>query len=349
MEAGSAYTGRLARECVLCRQGTKMVLLVSGECTTGCFYCPLSLEKKGKGVIFANERRCASDEDILREAEMMDAKGTGITGGDPVACLDRTIGYIKMLKKRFGKGHHIHLYTSSLDTAGYARLEEAGLDELRVHPPVAKWTKMAGTGLAEFKRHSQMKVGLEVPSLPGKDKALRALLDFAQDAGLDFININELEFSEGNWDALAKKGYQVKDDVSAAVAGSEELALEMVSSDLRLPVHYCSSSFKDSVQLRKRLKRRAKKAAGPGDIITEDGTLLKGVIEGPLDEIVARLRDEFEVPEELIRKDEERKRVEVAPWVLEEIAPQLPYDSFLVEEYPTADRLEVEREPLRPR
>ena len=61
------------------------------------------------------------------------------------------------------------------------------------------------------------------------------------------------------------------------------------------------------------------------------------------------LRDELGVPEELFRKDEEKKRVEVAPWVLEEIFPQLPYESFLVEEYPTADRLEVEREPLRPR
>jgi pyruvate formate-lyase activating enzyme-like uncharacterized protein len=326
-----------------------MVLLVSGECDTGCFYCPLSLEKKGKGVIFANERRCADDVEIIKEAEMMDAQGTGITGGDPVSCLDRTIHYIKMLKERFGKKHHIHLYTSSLDTAAYAKLEEAGLDELRIHPPLAKWAKMTATGLKAFKKRTHMRVGFEVPSLPGKEKALRSLLEYAQDAGLDFVNINELEFSEGNWDVLAKKDYKVKDEVSAAVKGSEELALEMVTTNSQIPVHYCSSSFKDSVQLRKRLKRRAIRAASPADVVTEDGTLLKGVVEGPTDEIIELLRTEYEVPEELMRKDEEKKRVEVAPWVLEEIAPLLPYDSFLVEEYPTADRLEVEREPLRPR
>jgi pyruvate formate-lyase activating enzyme-like uncharacterized protein len=39
----------------------------------------------------------------------------------------------------------------------------------------------------------------------------------------------------------------------------------------------------------------------------------------------------------------------VAPWVLEEIASELELRSFIVEEYPTADRLEVEREPLRRR
>ena len=47
--------------------------------------------------------------------------------------------------------------------------------------------------------------------------------------------------------------------------------------------------------------------------------------------------------------DEEKARLEVAPWVLEEIASELELRSFIVEEYPTADRLEVERSPLRRR
>jgi pyruvate formate-lyase activating enzyme-like uncharacterized protein len=34
---------------------------------------------------------------------------------------------------------------------------------------------------------------------------------------------------------------------------------------------------------------------------------------------------------------------------LEEIAAELPYASYIVEEYPTADRLEVERTPLKRR
>ncbi len=265
MEAGSAYTGKLPRGCVLCRQGAKMVLLVSGECSTGCFYCPLSLEKKGRNVLFANEKRCSDDEDILKEAEMMRAKGTGITGGDPVACLDRTIHYIQMLKERFGKKHHIHLYTSSLDIKSFERLEKAGLDELRIHPSVAQWKKMSKTGLGAFKKRSRMRIGFEVPSLPGSEAALRSLLEYAQDVGLDFVNLNELEFSEGNWDQLKKRGFEIRDDVSSAARGSEELALGMISSEFKVPVHYCTSSFKDSVQLRNRLKRRALRVALPSD------------------------------------------------------------------------------------
>ncbi|MBI0583822.1 MAG: radical SAM protein [Methanomassiliicoccus sp.] len=348
MEAGSAHTGRLPRGCVLCRRGTKMVLLVSGKCATGCFYCPLSLEKRGKDVLFANERRVSSDEEIIDEAKMIGARGTGITGGDPAACLDRTVHLIKLLKERFGPEHHIHLYTSSLDPEVYRALEEAGLDELRVHPSAEMWTSMHGTALASFKSGSGMRIGLEVPALPGEEERLLALVAYAGETGLDFINLNELEFSEGNWERLEQRGLGVKDEISSAVRGSEETAMAVVSSAKGVPVHYCSSSFKDSVQLRERIKRRAARTALPSDIITEEGTLLKGVVEGPADEIMAVLR-EMGVPAELFRKDEEKKRVEVAPWVLEEIISELPYESFLVEEYPTADRLEVEREPLRPR
>ena len=44
--------------------------------------------------------------------------------------------------------------------------------------------------------------------------------------------------------------------------------------------------------------------------------------------------------------DEARGRLEIAPWVLEEIAPHLGRPAYIVEEYPTADALEVERTPL---
>jgi hypothetical protein len=44
--------------------------------------------------------------------------------------------------------------------------------------------------------------------------------------------------------------------------------------------------------------------------------------------------------------DTKRKRMEIASWIVEEIASELPYKCYVVEEYPTADRLEVERMPL---
>jgi hypothetical protein len=347
MEAGSKYTGRLPKGCTLCRKGAKMVLLVTGRCETGCFYCPLSRKKKGREVVYADEKRVRNDEDVLGEARSIDAKGTGITGGDPVLVLDRTLRYVTLLKSTLGEKHHIHLYTSSMRQEAYGRLEAAGLDELRIHPSIPLWNKLEKTDLKKAAARSSMKIGMEVPAIPNHREDLVALIEYSDNIGLDFVNINELEFSETNWRRLRSRGFDVKDDVSSAVKGSEEVALDMLELDLSIPIHYCSSSFKDRIQLRRRIMRRAKNVARPSDLITDDGTLLKGVVETRnRRKIVDTLTGEFQVPQELIYIDSEKKRVEVAPWVLKDIAGELPYDSYLVEEYPTADRLEVEREQL---
>ncbi|HUL40244.1 MAG TPA: radical SAM protein [Methanomassiliicoccales archaeon] len=348
MEAGSAYTRSLPVGCRHCRQGSKMVLLVTGRCRSGCFYCPLSSSKKGRKVIFADELAVRTPEDVLHEARSIRAKGTGITGGDPLEELDEVLSLIRLLKGSFGGGHHIHLYTATLDRDAYLALQEAGLDELRIHPPLRLWRKMRSSGLSEAVEGLKMSVGLEVPALPGNEAATEALIRYADSIGLDFVNLNELEFSETNYRALERKGLRVKDDISSAAEGSEELALKMLGLAVSIPIHYCSSSFKDSVQLRNRLRRRAKSVARRWDVITDEGTLIKGVVGGEDAKGAAELlREAHGVPDDLLHWDEPRSRLEVAPWVLRELEGQLPFDSFIVEEYPTADHLEVEREPVR--
>jgi len=353
LKKGSAYTGTLPPGCVLCEQGAKLVLLVTGKCAKRCGYCPLSAQKKGKDVFFANERRIQAVDEALEEAELMDALGTGITGGDPLIAVQRTADSIKALKKRFGKDHHIHLYTSTTDKARIDRVARAGLDEIRFHPPVSLWKRLERSEFADalmLSKKRGMTVGLEVPVIPGRGEEIGSLVRSADSLGLDFVNLNELEFSETNWRALRAMGFDVKDDVSSAVAGSQELALSVLRTDIAMPLHYCSSSFKDGVQLRERIGRRARNVRKPHEILTNDGTLLKGVVETGDPAGVARaLARDYDVPARLMWVDEEKARLEVAPWVLEEIASELELRSFIVEEYPTADRLEVERSPLRRR
>ena len=343
MECGSACSGSLAKGCEHCINGSKMVLLVTGKCPCGCYYCPVSLEKKGKDVVYANELRAQSDEDILAEAESMEATGTGITGGDPLICMERTAHMIRMLKDRFGPEHHIHLYTATMDLQKAKALEDAGLDEIRFHPPREMWTRMGETRLARIAEECGMDVGIEVPALPGSEDELCALVDYAMSVGADFVNLNELEFSESNWDMMAANGYEARDEVSAAVLGSEEVA-RAVMERCEGNIHFCSSPFKDGVQLRRRLVRKAERACTDYQAITEDGTIVRGFVYAKDPSAAAERLRELGVEEDMMRVMDDR--VEVAPWILEDIAEDLEYRCYMSEQYPTADALEVERTPL---
>jgi organic radical activating enzyme len=123
----------------MCVEGRKLVLFITGLCTQRCFYCPVSEKKFGHDVVFANEWQIqdpANPMEMFQEAELTQAKGAGITGGDPLVKLDRCVQYIKLLKDKYGKQFHIHLYTPPklVTKEALQKLYDAGLDEIRFHP-----------------------------------------------------------------------------------------------------------------------------------------------------------------------------------------------------------------------
>jgi pyruvate formate-lyase activating enzyme-like uncharacterized protein len=353
LEKGSKYTGELPKGCKHCRQGRKMVMLVTGLCKLSCFYCPLSARKKGKDVIYANEKKVDKEEDIFYEARTIDALGSGITGGDPLEVLDRTVRYIELLKSEFGKEHHIHLYTSyTPDKEVLEKLENAGLDEIRFHVPFNLWDKFPGSkyeaSIIEALK-TKMAVGVELPVLPDMKSELITLINQLDELGIHFLNLNELEYSETNWDGLIGRHYEVRSETSNAIKGSHWVADDILKNlTTKMALHYCSSRFKDGVQLKRRIKRRAKNTKKESDIITEEGLFIKGIVEcDDLGGVYEQLKEKFKIPKELIHLDREKERLEIAPWILEDIHEKIAYPCYIVEEYPTADRLEVERRPLK--
>jgi len=254
-----------------------LVLFVTGLCDRTCFYCPLSEARKGIDQVFANEQKVRGIEGTLEEGRAIGALGTGITGGEPLLKKDFVVECMKALKCEFGEDHHIHLYTGSRPGPSTLKtLRRAGLDEIRIHPPLEDWNDLRWLGsiLAEAK-HQGLEAGVEIPALGPAPGILLAI----QKTGA-FLNLNELEFSETNQKALKEIGFEAK-DLSCGAIGSEEIVREYFM-DPELKVHYCSSKFKDAIQLRERLKRRADRTSRPFDTPTEDGTIIYGTIT-PLD------------------------------------------------------------------
>lgn len=328
--------------CRLCRKGAKLVLFVTGVCNRYCFYCPVSAERKGVDQAYANEQPVTSDEEVLAEARRMGALGTGITGGEPLARPDRTLHYIGLLKKAFGKAHHIHLYTCTVPSeATLQALKEAGLDEIRMHPSKDVWDHFYGSAyhLALKKAIGLgMDAGIEIPALAPVPEIERAVAE----AG-GFLNLNELEFSETNCEAMKAHGLIRKDDDSNAVQGSENVAREIVLNSIA-NTRYCSSRFKDAIQLRERLKRTASIVARPFDEITGDGTIVCGEITGDLDGALRLLLD-LEIPADMYMRDGDT--IAIAWWILDEIKDDLPgTGKSIVEKFPLKNGLVVERIPL---
>ena len=279
-------TGELAQGCRMCVRGRKLVLFITGLCAQRCFYCPVSEQKFGKDVVFANEWHVHDPKnpvELIDEVTYTGATGAGITGGDPLMVVDRCCDYIRLLKKTFGTNFHTHLYTplKLVTPERLQKLAEAGLDEIRFHLTIDDNTLWHRLDLA---LPYNWNIGVEIPAIPNYDTYVKALIDFV--AGkIDFLNLNELERSDTTTQhyALDSKGYKPKDSISYGVEGSAETAQHLLSyaATKGLSAHFCTAKLKDAVQVKNRIKLRAKNTALPTDTCTPEGLLLRGCIYLP--------------------------------------------------------------------
>jgi hypothetical protein len=339
---------RSAVGCKLCAKGAKLVLFVSGKCNRRCFYCPLSEKKKGRDVVYANERPVRSDYDIIEEAYRMRALGTGITGGEPLIFMDRTVHFMQLLKNEFGEKHHLHLYTTMPVRKEEAeRLHSNGLDEIRFHI-IGKAENYERS--VEASKNAGLSVGVELPAIDEKKIEQAIALD------IDFLNLNELEFSETNREKMNERGFDTENGICAI--GSAKIARRIMRRySNRVPINFCSSNFKDGVQLRRRLLRTAMNVAKSYEAVTSDGTIIRGVIELELESELKKERGIKRAKDiralksfpELKNSEIVDGRIYTSAEAIEKIAEKLPESAvaYISEVYPTWDGLEVERSYIK--
>ncbi|MFW9864882.1 MAG: radical SAM protein [Candidatus Thorarchaeota archaeon] len=281
----------LPKGCNFCLKGQKAILFLNGICQKPehcSWYCPISFERRNNNKTFANEIEINSFKELLEEIEKIDAKGMSITGGEPLSelNLEKTIEYIKYIKSQKGKKFHIHLYTNGINfnDAIADRLALVGLDEIRFHPSKKYWSQI------ELALNKGMDVGAEVPVIPEREKIkeLEDFIIFLNKIGADFINLNEFEYCFPNSQELKNRGYQLKNGSIASVVNSQEVGINLLKDlidKVSLKMNFCPIHSKDYYQLKNRYLRRAKNIKLPYEVITEEGLLLFGQIEGKKEDL----------------------------------------------------------------
>ncbi len=350
-----------AEGCLQCQRGSKLVLFVTGRCHWKCDYCPLSENRREIDFMFANERPCTDFSEVIAEAKAMSATGTGITGGDPMMDFERTLEACRILKNEFGSGHHIHMYTSlAINPVRAKLLVDSGLDEVRFHLLDLNLEKYTET--IESCNNAGLKVGIELPAEPDQSERLWGLLEELRSVPIEFLNLNELEITTGNHANMELRGFNLSSEITAGAAGSAELAMEMkkrvsaANAGLKDPIDgtkkkpygfhlkFCTSSYKDAGQLRARFRRRGEATLRPYEILTDDDTLLFGVLytttEKFEDEIL-EISKELDIDTSWMHWDNLNSRIEMPLSVSEDIADIVDKPVAAVEVHPTHERLEV--------
>tara|TARA_B100000579_G_scaffold6624_5_gene5062 strand:- start:7926 stop:9077 length:1152 start_codon:yes stop_codon:yes gene_type:complete len=350
-----------AEGCIQCQMGSKLVLFITGKCHWKCDYCPLSENRREAEMMFANERPCTSFDEVIEEARAMNATGAGITGGDPLMDREHTLEGIRRLRQEFGPSFHMHMYTSIPFKPEYAReFADAGLDEIRFHLldlDAKKYDSVISACTAQG-----IQTGIEIPCEPDQEKELMGALEDMREMDIQFLNLNELEITVGNHGNMEVRGFNLSDEITAGAAGSAELAINMrdrvaaaalgkpdpIDGVVREPygfhLKFCTAVYKDAGQLRNRFLRRGEATIAPHELLTEDGTLIFGVIECEnevADDYMDEIIRETGLPRRFLYHDPERGRIEIPLSTAEEISDAVEAPVAFVEVHPTHERLEM--------
>ena len=349
--------------CIQCQMGSKLVLFITGHCHWMCDYCPLSETRREIDFMYANERKIEIGDwqAVIEEAKAMNATGAGITGGDPVMARERVLEGVRILKAEFGTNFHLHMYTSIPFKPEWANeFAEAGLDEIRFHFLNLEAEKYRKTISAC--KNSGILTGVEIPCEPDKEEELMELLETMRGMDVQFLNLNELEITVGNHDNMELRGFNLSTEITAGAAGSAELSTAMrdrvMAAQLGLPdpidgitrqpygfhLKFCTATYKDSGQLRRRFIRRGEHTIAPHETLTDDGTLIFGALSSTPDEQndwINEICKETGLPSRFLYWDELNSRIEMPLVVAEDIADIVDADVSIVEVTPTYERMEL--------
>ena len=265
----------LSPGCKICTEGYWSCLFINNVCNAHCFYCPA--EQKNEDVPQTNRLQFSQAKDYAEYVDYFGFKGVSFSGGEPLMTYNKTLNFLKEVKKRSGNNVHCWLYTNGilLTKDMVSEFKDSGLDEIRFD--------IGATGYDLTKAKMAIDeipvITVEIPAVPEDYDKLKQLLPVMNTMGIDYLNIHQLRCTPYNAKHLLKRGYTFLHGPKVTVLASELTALKLIRAakqhHLELPVNYCSFIYKSSYQAMAERKRTARCFLQPGEELTETGYIRK--------------------------------------------------------------------------
>lgn len=270
----------LSPGCRICIEGQWSCLFINGKCNGSCFYCPTSQNEVGQPT--TNTVSFSEAKEYVAYLQRFGFRGASISGGEPLLTLDKSVSFIRSVKKQFGEDIHVWLYTNGIlaTTECMKRLAGAGLDEIRFD--------IGATGYSL--RQLQNAVGIiptitvEIPAVPDECERMKNLLPTLYDCGVQHLNLHQLRLTPYNFEKVVARGYRFLHGKKVTVLDSELTALELLlhgkRNNINLPINYCSFPYKDRFQAQAARRRNGSFILKSYESLTENGFIRTLILTG---------------------------------------------------------------------
>ena len=245
-ERMTLYTRSLPEGCRPCLKGRASNLVMTLLCNRECFFC--FNPKPRTDTMSVHGKDVRSHKEAARLLKSLGIRSVGISGGEPLLKPARLFALVKELRRPPGPRLRIDLYTNGvlLTPELLKKLKAVGVDALRLNLAADNYdlkpVKLAQTVFNQ--------VEVEIPAVPEHKAKLLRLMEDLDRLKVHHLILHELFASAHNAESLMRQGRLAKNEQAAktltwsAVAGSEELVLELLAAALRrkqkLSLYYCS-------------------------------------------------------------------------------------------------------------
>ncbi len=265
------FYNQISKGCMICGLGTWSCLFITGKCNANCFYCPAS--QLNDEVPSTQNLNFETPEAYAEYINFFNFKGVSFSGGEPLLFFDRTLQYLKQVRKTCNPEIYTWMYTNGIlaEEQKFKKLASAGINEVRFD--------IGATGFKldkiKFARGIVPNITIEIPAVPEeKDKIIQLLPEMIK-AGVTNLNLHQLRLTKHNVQKLSKRNYTYIQAEQPIVLESELAALEILNyareKGLEIGINYCSFFFKNRFQKAGFRKQITNALAEPDAQITEKG------------------------------------------------------------------------------